>query len=105
MPLDEESTGYLAFQTHEEIFTWDRLTMGAMPSSSVQQGAYNDALDQYTPREFQYRFADQDRAPDDVPFRRQEFRSARSQRSSSSSQNWWSRSRWSTWWSAESDRT
>ena len=54
---------------------------------------------------FQYRFADQERASDDVPWRRQDFRSARSQQPSSSSQDWWSRSRWGTWWKAESGRT
>ena len=31
--------------------------MGATPSSSAQQGAYNDALGKYIPREYRNRFA------------------------------------------------
>ena len=31
--------------------------MGAQPSSSVQQGAYHDALDEYIPAEYRHRFA------------------------------------------------
>ena len=57
IPLDEDSRRLLAFQTHEGVFAWDRLTMGAQPSSSVQQGAYHDALDKYIPPEYRHRFA------------------------------------------------
>ena len=57
IPLDEDSRKLLAFQTHEGVFAWDRLTMGAQPSSSVQQGAYNEALDTYIPPKYRHRFA------------------------------------------------
>ena len=57
IPLTEESKKLLAFQTHEGIFAWDRLTMGAQPSSSVQQGAYHEALDEYIPWLHRHRFA------------------------------------------------
>ena len=57
IPLDEESKKLLAFQTHEGVFAWDRLTMGAQPSSSVQQSAYHEALDKYIPAKYRHRFA------------------------------------------------
>ena len=57
IPLDEDSKKLLAFQTHEGVFAWDRLTMGAQPSSSVQQGAYHEALDQHIPWMHRHRFA------------------------------------------------
>ena len=47
IPIDEESKRLLAFQTHEGVFAWDRLTMGARPSSAVQQTAYIEILDRY----------------------------------------------------------
>ncbi len=36
-----------AFYTPDGIYCWNRLLMGAKPSSAVQQSAYLDALDQY----------------------------------------------------------
>ena len=57
IPLTEESKKLLAFQTHEGVFAWDRLTMGAQPSSSVQQGAYHEALDTHIPWQYRHRFA------------------------------------------------
>ncbi len=36
-----------AFHTHDGIYCWNRLLMGAKPSSAVQQSAYLEALDQY----------------------------------------------------------
>ena len=47
IPVDEETKGLLAFQTHESVFAWGRLTMGAMSSSAIQQAAYNEILDKY----------------------------------------------------------
>ena len=47
----------LAFQTHERVIAWDRLTMGAQSSSSVQQGAYHEALDTHIPWQYHHRFA------------------------------------------------
>ena len=49
IPLTEESKKLLAF--------WDRLTMGAQPSSSVQQGAYHETLDTHIPWQYRHRFA------------------------------------------------
>ncbi len=36
-----------AFHTPDEIYCWNRLLMGAKPSSAVQQSAYLEALDDY----------------------------------------------------------
>ena len=55
--FDEDFRRLLAFQTHEGVFAWDRLTMGAQPSSSVQQGPYHDALNKYIPSEYRHRYA------------------------------------------------
>jgi hypothetical protein len=57
IPIDDETRGLLAFQTHEGVFAWDRLTMGAMPSSAVQQAAYNEILDTYLPADIRHRCA------------------------------------------------
>jgi hypothetical protein len=57
IPLDEESKKLLAFQTHEDVFVWSRLTMGCQPASQVQQTAYHDAMDQYMPKEHRHKIA------------------------------------------------
>jgi hypothetical protein len=57
IPIDEESKRLLAFQTHEGVFAWDRLTMGARPSSAVQQTAYIEILDKHLSPEMRHRFA------------------------------------------------
>ncbi len=46
-----------AFQTHEGIFAWDRLTMGTRPASTVQQSVYYRAMDTYLPAKWRHRFA------------------------------------------------
>ncbi len=33
IPLDDESKKLMAFQTHEGVFAWNRLTMGCRPAS------------------------------------------------------------------------
>jgi L-rhamnose mutarotase len=38
IPLDDESRRMTAFQTHEGIFAWDRLTMGTKLASTVPYG-------------------------------------------------------------------
>ena len=57
IPLDEESKKLLAFQTHEGVFMWSRLTMGCRPSSQVQQTAFNNAMDEHMPSKFRHRVA------------------------------------------------
>jgi hypothetical protein len=57
IPLDEESKKLLAFQTHEGVFMWSRLTMGCRPSSQVQQTAFNNAMDEHMPAKFRHRVA------------------------------------------------
>ncbi len=47
IPLCEESKRLTAFHTPDGIHCWNRLIMGAIPSSAVQQTAYLEALDQY----------------------------------------------------------
>jgi hypothetical protein len=47
IPVCEESKRLTAFHTPDGIFCWNRLMMGAIPSSAVQQTAYLEALDQY----------------------------------------------------------
>ncbi len=37
----------MAFQTHEGVFAWSRLTMGCRPASQIQQTAYHNAMDKY----------------------------------------------------------
>ncbi len=44
-----------AFQTHEGIFAWDRLTMEARPASTVQQSAYYRAMDTYLQAKWRHR--------------------------------------------------
>jgi hypothetical protein len=46
-----------AFQTHEGIFAWDRLTMGTRPASTVQHSAYYRAMHTYLPAKWRHRFA------------------------------------------------
>ena len=57
IPLDEESKKLLAFQTHEGVFMWSRLTMGCRPSSQVQQTAFNNAMDEHMPTKYRHRIA------------------------------------------------
>jgi hypothetical protein len=46
-----------AFQIHEGIFAWDRLTKGTRPASTAQQSAYYRAMDTYLPAQWQHPFA------------------------------------------------
>ena len=57
IPLDEESRRLTAFQTHEGVFAWDRLTMGTRPASTVHQTAYHLAMDEHLPPDIRHRFA------------------------------------------------
>jgi hypothetical protein len=57
IPLDDESRRMTAFQTHESIFAWDRLTMGTRPASTVQQSAYYRAMGTYLLAKWRHRFA------------------------------------------------
>ncbi len=43
----EESMRLTAFHTPDGLYCWNRLLMGAKPSSAVQQSAYLEALDDY----------------------------------------------------------
>jgi hypothetical protein len=52
IPLDEESKKLMAFQTHERVFAWSRLTMGCRPASQIQQTAYHNAMDKYMPARY-----------------------------------------------------
>jgi hypothetical protein len=47
IPVCEESKRLTAFHTPDGIYCWNRLMMGAVASSAVQQTAYLEALDQY----------------------------------------------------------
>ena len=47
IPVCEESKRLTAFHTPDGVYCWNRLLMGAKPSSAVQQSAYLEALDQY----------------------------------------------------------
>ncbi len=47
IPVCEESKRLTAFHTPDGVYCWNRLLMGAKPSSAVQQLAYLEALDQY----------------------------------------------------------
>ncbi len=58
IPLDDESRRMTAFQTHEGIFAWNRLTMGIRLASMVRQSAYYRAMDMYLPAKWRHRFAD-----------------------------------------------
>jgi hypothetical protein len=57
IPLDEESKKILAFQTHEGVFAWSRLTMGCRPASQIQQTAFHNAMDKHMPKEYRHRIA------------------------------------------------
>ena len=57
IPLDEESKKMLAFQTHEGVFAWSRLTMGCRPASQIQQTAFHNAMDKHMPKEYRHRIA------------------------------------------------
>ncbi len=54
IPLDGESKKLMAFQTHEGVFAWSRLTMGCHPASQIQQMAYHNAMDKYIPAEYRH---------------------------------------------------
>ena len=56
IPLDEESRRLTAFQTHEGVFAWDRLTMETKLATTVQQTAYHLAMDKHLPRDIRHRF-------------------------------------------------
>jgi hypothetical protein len=45
--LCEESMRLTAFHTPDGIYCWNRLLMGAKPSSAVQQSAYLETLDDF----------------------------------------------------------
>ncbi len=47
IPVCAESKRLTAFHTPDGIYCWNRLLMGAKPSSDVQQSAYLEALDKY----------------------------------------------------------
>ena len=47
IPVGEESRRLTAFHTPDGIHCWDRLLMGAKPSSAVQQASYLKALDDH----------------------------------------------------------
>ena len=47
IPVCDESKRLTAFHTPDGIYCWNRLLMGAKPSSAVQQSAYLEALDDY----------------------------------------------------------
>ncbi len=57
IPLDEESKKLVAFQKHEGVFAWSRLTMGCRSASQVQQTAFHTAMDKYMPPEWRHRIA------------------------------------------------
>jgi hypothetical protein len=57
IPLDDESKKLMAFQTHEGVFAWSRLTMGCRPASQVQQTAFHTAMDKYMPAKWRHRIA------------------------------------------------
>jgi hypothetical protein len=45
IPVCEESMRLTAFHTPDGLYCWNRLLMGAKPSSAVQQSACLEALD------------------------------------------------------------
>ena len=47
IPVCDESKRLTAFHTPDGIYCFNRLLMGAKPSSAVQQSAYLEALDKY----------------------------------------------------------
>ena len=56
IPVGEESKRLTAFHTPDGIYCWDRLLMGARPSSSVQQSAYLKALDDWADKIYHEHF-------------------------------------------------
>jgi hypothetical protein len=54
IPLCEESKKLMAFQTHEGVFAWSRLTMGCRPASQIQQTAYHNAMDKFMPSHYRH---------------------------------------------------
>ncbi len=54
VPLDEESKKLMAFQTHEGVFAWSRLTMGCRPASQIQRTAYYNAMDAHMPAKYRH---------------------------------------------------
>jgi hypothetical protein len=54
IPLDEESKKLIAFQTHEGVFAWSRLTMGCCPVNQIQQTAYHNAMDKHMPAKYRH---------------------------------------------------
>ena len=55
--LEEESKKMLAFQTHEGVFAWSRLTMGCRSASQTQQTAFHNAMDKHMPKEYRHQIA------------------------------------------------
>ena len=54
IPLCEESKKLMAFQTHEGVFAWSRLTMGCRPASQIQQTAFHNAMDKFMPAHYRH---------------------------------------------------
>ena len=54
IPLCEESKKLMAFQTHEGVFAWSRLTMGCRPASQIQQTAFHNAMDKHMPAQYRH---------------------------------------------------
>jgi hypothetical protein len=44
----------MAFQTHEGVFAWSRLTMGCRPASQIQHTAYHNAMDKFMPAHYRH---------------------------------------------------
>ncbi len=44
----------MAFQTHEGVFAWSRLTMGCRLASQIQQTAYYNAMDKFMPAQYRH---------------------------------------------------
>ena len=57
IPLDEESKKLMAFQTHEGVVAWSRLTMGCRPTSQVQQTDFHTAMHNHMPKIYRHRIA------------------------------------------------
>ncbi len=54
IPLCEEYKKLMAFQTHEGVFAWSRLTMDCRPASQIQQTAYHNAMDKLMPAQYRH---------------------------------------------------
>ena len=59
IPVGEESKRLTAFHTPDGVYCWDRLLMGARPSSSVQQSAYLKALDDWADKLYHEHFPEE----------------------------------------------